>query len=121
MPCSSGASSEQKTERLASPTRGTRAMVEGPRSAPRSTIATMQAVFLAEPLLDGMQVPFLLKSLNSLDLAAIGSHGERSAGLGGLAINEDRACTTRGRIAANMGTGEMQTITYPVDKQHASI
>ncbi len=81
----------------------------GPASNVRSMIAcvlaTMQAVFLVEPLLDGMQFPFLLKPLNSPDLAAIGSHGEHGAGLGGLAINDDRAGTTRGRIAANMCTG----------------
>src|SRR5437764_15080900 len=81
----------------------------------------MQAVSLVEPLLDRMQFPLLLKPLNSLDLATISSHGEHGAGLGGLAINEDRARATRGGVAANMGTGQMQTIAYPVDEQHASI
>src|SRR5260221_2172113 len=57
----------------------------------------------------------------SSDLTLFSSHGEHGAGLGSLAINEDRACTTRGRVAANVCTGQMQIITYPVDEQHASI
>src|SRR6266699_1912695 len=48
-------------------------------------------------------------------------YSKHGTGLGGLAINDDRASTTAGRIAADMGASQTQYIANPVYEKQARI
>jgi hypothetical protein len=73
-------------------------------------------MFFMKSFLNGMKLPILFQTLDGVQGAPIGLHGEHSTGLGGPAIDENGTGATGACIAANMGTRQAQTIAQPVNQ-----
>ncbi|MGY4596536.1 hypothetical protein ACVWXL_004282 [Bradyrhizobium sp. GM22.5] len=84
--------------------------------------AALQAMVFAEGLLHRMQRRAVGgQALDRLDLVAVGHHGERGAGLHGLAVQmHDASAALRG-VAADMGAGEPQILAQELHQQGAGI
>src|SRR4030095_2421465 len=83
--------------------------------------AALEAVVLAEGLLEGVEVPIPGQALDGGDLGPVGLDGQHRAGLDRLAVHHDRAGATRGRVAADIGPGEAQVLPEEVDEQQARL
>jgi hypothetical protein len=61
------------------------------------------------------------KSFDRRDLHAVGLDAEHRAGLHGLAVHQNRARPTRGRIAADVRAGETETLAQHVHEKLAGL
>ncbi len=84
-------------------------------------VAALQAVILAESLLDGVQLALVGHPLDRGDRRAVRLHGEHRAGLDRLPVDEHCARAARRRVAADVGAGEADHLAQIVHEQQARL
>src|SRR5262245_618239 len=92
---------------------------EGGHDHPGRAVAALQAVVLAEGLLQGVQLAVRGESLDREDVAAVGLDGEHRAGLHRPAVHHHRAGTARRGVAADIRARQPQRLSKEVDEELA--
>src|SRR5207244_4000494 len=85
----------------------------------RRTEAALQAVMLAERLLQRMERAVGHQTLDRRELGAVGLHGQHQAGARGLAVDENRAGAADAVLAAHVGAGEPEVFAQEIHQQLA--
>src|SRR2546423_737083 len=87
----------------------------------RRAEAALEAVFLHEAHLHGVELSVLLHVLDGAHLVAASHRGEHGARLHGLAVHEHGAGAAVAGVAAPVGAGEAQVLAQEVDEQQARL
>ena len=83
--------------------------------------AALQAVMLAERLLQRVQLAALGQALDRRHLGAVGLGREHGAGLDRIAVDMDHAGAALAGVAADMGAGEAEIAAQEIDQQRARL
>jgi hypothetical protein len=81
----------------------------------------LQAVFLPEAFLDGMQLIALRQTFDRGHTASVSLDCKQCAGLDGPAIEQHGAGTTQGCLAAYVGAGQPGGLSQEVHQQQARL
>src|SRR5262245_22268753 len=84
-------------------------------------VAALERVLLVVRLLDRMELPVLGQPFDRGHVAAVGLDREQRARLDGLAVEQHRAGSARGRIAADMRARQSEALTHEVYEQLARL
>ena len=87
----------------------------------RCAEATLQAVFLNEALLDGIENAILLQILDGANAVAFGHGGEDGAALDRFLVHPHDTRSAVRRVAAPVCSGEAQRVPHEVDEQQPSL
>src|SRR2546428_694327 len=87
----------------------------------RGAEPALQAVLLVEALLDRMELPILLESLDRGDARLIHLHREEGAGLHRAAVEQDGACAAACGVAADVGPGHPEVLAEEVNEQRSRL
>jgi hypothetical protein len=88
---------------------------------PRRAEAALEPVLLVEGLLDGVEGAVLCEALDRRQLLPVGLDGEERARLHRLPVHEQRARPARGRIAADVRTGEAEHVPQVVHEEQSGL
>ena len=94
----------------------------GPHDHAGRAIAALQAVHLAEALLQGVQRAVRRgDALDGHDAGLVGLHGEYGAGLHRTAVEVDGACAAMAGLAADMQAGQPELLAQEMNEQGARL